>query len=319
MIEIIKIFDHALSGFELFSLGFEMQRKWQNSFLGALLLLSALFVEGHAALANECKSLIDATSIQLLDKISDLVATGDKIQFRITTKVSDPNVLDPFGGFVPLYIKLSNDLNGSKALFSGVPLSKKNLEEGGGTISKTIDWTIPDNFSGQYSLYVRLLIGGTSTGVCSHTFALQAQPSTFIYARNPAQTDIAPPVVRDVRFDKTSYMLGSKVLVMLDAVDQSPICTREAKDEGKQCRSTWHVAFKNENGAYHNFFPEAHRASKPGTYYAEFEIPGVAQSGGTLLLQPGSYTVEVYDVADVWDNYVHQSAMSLARTISVEN
>jgi len=268
-------------------------------------LITTLFITGSLE-ADDCKNLIEKTSVHLETQLPDLITTGDNLKFKLIAKVENPNLLDPLGGFVPLYIHLGNNLTGSKTLFDGLPLSKKSLEEGKGSLEKTVDWKIPENFSGEYTLYVRLLIGGA----CTHTFAFPKKISTFIHAKNPAMIDIAPPVVRDVRFDKKIYVPDSKVAVTIEAVDQNPICTREAKEEGRTCSGSWHIAFRDKAGKYHNVYPEARRGLKPQTYFAEFELP--------VELTAGEYTAEVYDVADIWDNYIHQSAPSLARVVTVE-
>jgi hypothetical protein len=154
----------------------------------------------------------------------------------------------------------------------------------------------------------------SESGLCWHLFEIENRPTVYVASKQPAIADIAPPVVTKVTFDRLTYSAGSKVKVTLKAVDESKICTREEKDKGASCSIGWHVGFKDSKGNYHNFFPEAHTDTTYGQYYAEFQLP---LKGEESYLEPGKYLVEVYDVHDVWDNYVHQSASSLAQHIEI--
>ncbi len=254
------------------------------------------------AFANDCDLLNAAIKIDVLAAPQSIVRTGDKVNSKIKVTLVDPSLIELFPPMegIPLYFGFANSIEGSATLSSDWDVALTDLV-GDGKIFETA-FLIPPNFSGRYTAGAGLSFFANG---CMPAVIQIPMMSMDIMPSDVSVTDIEPPVITLARASRNEAVVGDSIRISTIVSDKNRLCDVVGIRNGLCTDANWHVSFTADDGSLVNLFAENRFDDSSQSNYVDL-ILSSRDSHGYEQFKPGTYTIRLHDLSDIWGNRVYE-------------
>lgn len=257
---------------------------WANTIVFFGVVTSTLYSQ------DRCFELGENLSVEIKLEKHDYWA-GEDISFVVEIHVKDSSVLNSWesilvvGGF-------SNGILGS----ASAARFNFNLKTDGVLLNsrKLIESTLKENLVGFYEAG-RFLLRAEAENSVPCLFGIETFGNTAaIVVKNTFQkTDIRGPQVQSRTFDKIEIRAGETVVLNLNILDSSGVCSEELSSLG-ECSSVKHQGFATESGDLKMDFYEPLIRIDDDSFKVTVKVPDDAI--------PGQYIMWAHNLYDIFGN-----------------
>lgn len=286
----------------------------RNIIIFAVILLLVPASPAHAS--PSCEMLESSIVVRFDDQYPLHISAGESVELTLTLKFQ-PTIKDWFAQsrmpLIPLQLIAANNVQGSKSMTEGIEIYAKDIDELKWEKKVKVRMASSQAMMGGY--FPRLTVAYyNNEGGC---YILLSQPQNHqILVNNVLErSDINPPAMEDLIFERSNYALGDELKIRVRLSDKTAICTLERSTKGK-CQLPSHVEFEETATKREvNVFPSL---LDLGNGWYEVSVQLSPKNGDAVLFFAGNFKIKIFDISDIWGNSIHEVPEILQRTFKIE-